>query len=400
MSHGCGRPADMAGPPDDGGGNGGGVTPGGGGGAPLCPYQGPPLFDANQLPSCAPACGAAHCVPKELVPPAQQAQLAACPFDGKPGLCAPDVMTTSGNLYVPPSCRSVAGAEGRCLSTCIANVAAQAALLPEAGCPRDTRCAPCFDPTAADPTAPTGACSLACDAPKEPPLVLTCPWTGPDVLDPQKLPACSPACGGAHCVPAARVPPAQRAQLAPCPGGYCTPDPIVRAGGAYKPPTCSPFSGTPAEGRCQSQCLPPIAAQASQLHQRSCAGGELCAPCYDPFSGAATGACSATACDRPTQPAYTFPACCHGDEGTCVPTENIPPAQQSHLQQLDCPAQLACVPKEMLPGRSPETCTALLLPGVCLSDCLAGVPPLPQGTCPVHHACIPCALAPAGTPGC
>jgi hypothetical protein len=228
---------------------------------------------------------------------------------------------------------------------------------------------------------------------------LTCPWTGPAVLDPAKLPACSPACGDAHCVPAAHVPPSQRPLLASCPGGYCTPDPNIRAGGAYVPPPCSAFQGTPAEGRCQSLCLPPIAAQASQLHQHTCPDGDLCAPCYDPFTGASTGACTSS-CDHPAQPAYTFPRCCHGNEGTCVPTENIPPAQQSHLRQLDCPQQLDCVPTEMLPGGTPQTCTALLFPGVCLSDCLAGVPPLPQGTCPVHHACIPCALAPSGTPGC
>jgi hypothetical protein len=50
-------------------------------------------------------------------------------------------------------------------------VAAQAALLPTAGCAADQRCAPCYDPTANDPTAPTGACSFGCDMPTMPPIM-------------------------------------------------------------------------------------------------------------------------------------------------------------------------------------------------------------------------------------
>src|SRR5262245_50758030 len=43
-----------------------------------------------------------------------------------------------------------------------------------------------------------------------------CPYTGPPKVDPSKFAECAPACGGAHCVPAAIVPPAQQAMLAEC----------------------------------------------------------------------------------------------------------------------------------------------------------------------------------------
>ena len=45
----------------------------------------------------------------------------------------------------------IAGAEGRCLSTCLPAIASEAELLPQSVCPTGTRCAPCYNPTAADP---------------------------------------------------------------------------------------------------------------------------------------------------------------------------------------------------------------------------------------------------------
>ena len=149
-----------------------------------------------------------------------------------------------------------------------------------------------------------------------------CPWSGPPVVDPTTFPSCSPSCGGAHCVPSAMVPAAEQALLATCPGGFCAPDPIISTAGNYVPPTCAAFTGTPAEGRCMSTCIPSVEAQASELHQHSCASGTLCAPCYDPFSGADTGACH-VGCDKPKNAPYKFPLCC-SSQGTCVPTENIP----------------------------------------------------------------------------
>jgi hypothetical protein len=366
------------------------------------------VVDPSHLPECTPACGSAHCLPAAQVPPAQQKMLASC--QNGTGFCAPDSMIKGGGEAVPASCTSIAGAEGRCLSTCLPQIAAQAGLLPTDSCAAGEKCAPCFNPTAADPTAPTGACGIACDKPAKPPTILTCPWSGPDVIDPNTLLPCSPnaqCSSGAHCMPAAYVPPAQQGQLAACPGGFCLPDPLIKTAGNYVPPNCSPFNGTPAEGRCMSECLPQIDAQASQLHQHTCPNGDLCAPCYDPFKGTATGACTSSACDKPANPPYTFPQCCPSNgsnQGTCVPQENVPSSEQGNLQQLSCPAQLLCVPDEMLPGGTVQTCSIFILgKGTCLSNCL-NLPWLTgifgQGTCASNHRCIPCSVAPAGTPGC
>ena len=121
-----------------------------------------------------------HCVPTAIVPSGLQSLMAAC----TDGLCAPDPIIAAAGQFVPNTCASIAGVEGRCLSTCLPAVAARAATLPQSGCAVNERCMPCFDPTASDPNAPTGACSLACDAPAQPPVLLTCPWTGPDVYNP------------------------------------------------------------------------------------------------------------------------------------------------------------------------------------------------------------------------
>ncbi len=140
-----------------------------------------------------------------------------------------------------------------------------------------------------------------------------------------------------------------------------------------------------------STCIPEIAAQSSELHQHTCATGDLCAPCYDPFTGADTGACR-TGCDKPADPAYTFPSCCN-NEATCVPTENIPSSEQSNLNQDSCPSQLLCVPNEMLPGGPGlQSCTTLLSSGRCYSNCLnLGLGQVfPQADCPPDHTCVPC----------
>src|SRR5215470_8205146 len=239
---------------------------------PACPHTGPPVIDPSTLAACSPACGGAHCLPAVLVPPAQQALLQACTANGgAPGLCAPDDLIEAGGNLVPKSCASVAGAEGRCLSTCLPDIAGKAALLPRDVCAEDQRCAPCFDPTSTDPTAPTGACNLSCDHPVDPPVILTCPWTGPPLIHADTLPECSPSCGGAHCVPAALVPAALHPLLAACTGGFCAPDAFIESAGQIKPKSCRSAAG--AEGRCLSTCLPPIAAEAALLPKNACGDG-------------------------------------------------------------------------------------------------------------------------------
>jgi hypothetical protein len=222
--------------------------------------------------------------------------------------------------------------------------------------------------------------------------------------------ACAPACGGSHCVPADLVPVAQRAQLSSCPGGYCTPDPIASTANQYVPPTCQPFTDPASEGRCTSKCLPAVASQQSQLTQGPCSAEELCAPCTDPFKGTSTGAC-AVACDKPAKAPFTFPLCCNyqgATQGTCVPKDHVPAGQQGSLKQDVCPTNAAnylCVPNEYLPDPPVpvSTCSAGLLgKGTCVSNCAnnpVGIV-LSQASCPSNHVCVPCTLAPAGTPGC
>jgi hypothetical protein len=385
-----------------------------------CPYPSgaPDVVDPTQFPSCASAtCSNAHCLPASLVPPAEQALLAACPGGG---FCTPDPIIRTDNHFVPATCTSIAGAEGRCISTCLPSVAGEATLLPTAGCAAGEVCAPCYNPTAADPTAPTGACSLACDAPKKSPTFLTCQGEPPTtvVINPNNLPGCG--CNGAHCLPSSVVPPGDVAQLATCSGGYCTPDGIIETAGLLKPNKCIPFAGvTPAnDGRCLSNCLLAVSSNPT-LEQSSCPTTEKCAPCWDPFSGAPSGACSlSTTCDAPPANAYTFPTCCVSGGtpgGRCIPKSQVPTAQQSNLQQDSCSStNYLCVPNEDLPAphNVPPgigcNATALGFPysGSCISNCVnlgvGGV--FSAGNCATNgmpnHTCIPCFFAPAGSPGC
>src|SRR5581483_7858725 len=51
----------------------------------------------------------------------------------------------------------------------------------------------------------------------------------PHPMDPATLPSCCTD-GAAHCLPASLVPGAATSLLSACSGGYCVPDPFIRAG--------------------------------------------------------------------------------------------------------------------------------------------------------------------------
>src|SRR6185503_857611 len=89
----------------------------------------------------------------------------------------------------------IAGAEGRCLSGCLPEIARKQALLPQGTCGEGDRCAPCTNPV--DGT-DTGVCGLSCDTgPTSPPVVF------------------SKCCGGiGSCVPRAAVPADKAPRLA------------------------------------------------------------------------------------------------------------------------------------------------------------------------------------------
>jgi hypothetical protein len=378
---------------------------------PTCPYTGPALINPDTFPTCSPACAGAHCVPTALVPTSEQSLLAACGSGTTAGFCTPDTFIASEGKAVPPTCTSIAQAEGRCLSTCLPTVATDSSLLPTSTCAAGELCVPCYNPTAADPTAPTGACSIACDRPTQPPVILACPYTGPPIIDPTQFPSCSPTCNGAHCVPAALVASAQQSELSACgsgsTAGFCAPDAVVQSDNHYVPPSCTPFSDPASEGRCTSDCLPGVEAESSELIQGPCAADQLCAPCWNPFSGASTGACN-LACDAPTKAQFTFPTCCDDPvagsgnvaQGTCLPSSLVPQSEASDLDQNVCPSNAAdylCVPNEYLPNSTVpiQTCTTDVGSGACVSNCVnvTGSFLFNQDGCPDNHICVPCDVA-------
>jgi hypothetical protein len=272
-----GAGGDVVEQPSDG--TGAGPSDGAGGTAePVCPYEGPAPLDPSTLPEC-PMCsaGGAHCVPNSLVPADQIDALANCDADSK---CVPDTFIVTTGLFIPPSCDSVAGAEGRCLNKCIPQVAGQADLLPQASCQIHEVCVPCYDPQTGDST---GACDLSCDpGAAEPPAT---------------LPTC---CGGqGTCVPPSAAG-AQADKLGEddCPqeGGalLCAPDVFVNDPN-WSPPSCetgliaSFFGSEYGPGACLPECLPDV--DNFLIGQDDCAEGFKCAPCLKPPFGTSSGAC-------------------------------------------------------------------------------------------------------------
>ena len=272
---GCGTP-DALGPPllnnggkpDGPGGSGGNGTQCAGG----TPTTVPPM-DPSTLPACGTAVCAdspnAHCVPADKVPAAVAAQLAKC-SDGA-SFCVPDAQIKSGGAP-PPTCKSLNGADGVCLSVCVPQVAQYESLLPQDSCASDERCAPCVNPLN---NMPSGACDIGkpvgCDTggggsgggggtTNTPPM---CPYSGPPLVDVTTLTSCG---DGAHCVQTALVPAAMASQLAPCAspaGTLCAPDVFIQSAGNYIPKTCASLDA--AEGRCLNVVIPEVKAQAAQL---------------------------------------------------------------------------------------------------------------------------------------
>jgi hypothetical protein len=262
---------------------------------------------------------------------------------------------------------------------------------------------PCYDPFSG---ASTGACELDDDMPGEPPhLFPTC---------------CDDGAGSdlGTCVPQALVPAEQNALLGQdtCGSGeLCAPTDL--ATGSYVAQSCS--SWLDAEGRCLPACLPPVAAQASQLQDPAgddCGSGSLCVPCFDQLAGESTGACELPG-DAPADDApVTFPTCCATggtDRGTCVP-ERAAGNQASSLQAQECATRVTgeadaylCAPTEKALDASftfPEctvgglACVLLALAaqpcdGACLPACFVPADSaalLAQDNCQTGELCAPC----------
>lgn len=414
---GCGGPDKLGAPLDNSGSDGGSAAASPGASGPTCPPEFPPT-DPSTLPACCQGTGAAHCVPAGMLPASFSAQLTTCASGGS---CVPDSLIASGGAK-PPSCMSLGGAAGVCLSLCVPMVTQYMDLLPQDVCAADERCAPCINPLT---NMPSGACEIgnqcaaaggsadggASPAPPAPPA---CPHVGPPVIDPSTLPSCYDG-GGAHCVSATLVPPQMASELATCATGLCAPDVFISSGGQFIPPTCASLDG--AEGRCLHVAIPEVAAQKDLLPQSSCQSYERCVPCYSPLDGSDTGACRQSCDPGPTKPAVTFAACCSENgvtNGKCVPDSAISQSLQQNLASDTCQKNTElCVPTENLqPDFKPKACSAFNLlagnyTGVCLSDCLSfGIQGLAisRGDCDSDHKCAPCTNPltgkPTGAPGC
>jgi hypothetical protein len=372
----------------DGGSSGaGGAGTGGAGGMPdpdggMCePHTGDPVIDPSVLDTCG-DCGAAHCLPSGFLTAEQASMLADCPTGGDK--CVPDLLIESGGMFLLETCESLAGAEGRCLSTCVPQVSEQAERLPKDVCGDGELCAPCFDPITG---LATGACSQSCDpGPAEDPVVFAgCCEDGADM-------------DLGLCVPSSSVPAEQVELLGEdsCDSGMlCAPMPLVTQ--SYVADSCESIAG--AEGRCLPACLPSVASQADRLPRADCAQGELCAPCFDPITGENTGACNLEG-DEPEDDPVSFPTCCDDgmgeDLGTCVPTALVPAEQASLLGQDSCAAENLCAPTPIAAGTyQPQACESWGgAEGRCLPACLPAIAAqaqqLTQDSCDQGELCAPC----------
>ena len=257
------------------------VAPGGGGPVggdpaevdePVDACADPPtnLIDPNLFPSC---CPGAHCVPKAIVPAEFNGLLGAC--DNGAGFCVPAPMISSGGKAPPQVCTSVGGTAGRCMSTCIPQVAEQAADLPVDICSSGEVCTPCCDPFTGQTT---GACDTECD-------------TGPPGGQCSVLftPCCDDIAG--HCISKDKVPSDKQGNLEECANDLlCVPD--VMQDLSWKGSPCSGVMlfgfGDFYTGVCLPRCLKiPLE---FAMDGGGCQGGYLCAPCKDPFLGLPTGA--------------------------------------------------------------------------------------------------------------
>jgi hypothetical protein len=252
---------------------GGGVGPAsdGGGGALKCPHVGPPVIDPSTLPACGDA-GGAHCLNASLVPPAMASQLKACPT----GLCVPDTFIAAGGQFIPPTCKSINDAEGRCLHVAIPQVESQKGQLPQATCATFERCVPCFNPLDAKDT---GACKQSCDpGPKEPPKQLKDCCVEDNV-----------AVG--KCVPTSSIEDKMEKNLDQdvCTEGaeLCVPKDFLTPN--YKPQACNANSLLIGAytGVCLSDCLK-FGIQGIALSRGNCPSDYKCAPCTR--NGQPTGA--------------------------------------------------------------------------------------------------------------
>lgn len=226
-----------------------------------------------------------------------------------------------------------------------------------------------------------------------------CPHVGDPFLDPSGLPTCE-GYSTCRCLPSSLVPPENLSDLGDCDAeNKCVPDLLIETGGNFIPTTCESIAG--AEGRCLAECLPAVAEQADLLPQDICGEGDKCVPCYDPFDGTETGACSQSCDPGPVEPPVSFSRCCT-DRGSCIPSASIPPDDAANLDADTCASMDdLCVPDGFADGTFvAQSCTTSLIalagpeyePGACLHDCIPATDnfAIRQDDCPDGFKCAPC----------
>ena len=195
-------------------------------------------------------------------------------------LCAPDVFIVSAGNYVPTTCASLDGAEGRCLNVVIPQVKAQASMLTQDVCQAYEKCVPCYSPIDGSDT---GACHQSCDpGPQKPKVVFQdcCKMNNVEY---------------GKCVPKTVIPSALQSDLDndKCDNkdtDLCVPDENLAA--TFKPPACTGqgLIGGSYTGVCLSKCLDFGFIQSLGISQGSCDDLHDCAPCTNPLTGQPTGA--------------------------------------------------------------------------------------------------------------
>ncbi len=351
-----------------------------------------PSEPARLFASC---CGGAGvCVPPASVAADQQALLGpdSCADPGQ--LCVPSMLAEPSAQ--PAGCSSLAGAEGRCLPTCLRALGAVARELPSAGCGAGEACVPCTDPFSGRETQ---ACRIHGDAPKRAALVF------------------QDCCGGlGACVARDLVNDADEKLLTrdQCSAEDALCVPRAFADPSSEPPSCRSLAD--AEGRCLPACLLSAVAHRDALPRDTCASGELCAPCFNPIDASATGACTLHG-DAPREPPERFDTACCGTSGLCIPS-SLAGAAATHLPPDRCAdtygAGWLCAPKDVVADPSKaqnpfNSCKMNVLGlveagrGKCLPRCLVDTQNwvqklLSRGSCESGELCVPCALG--DVPGC
>jgi hypothetical protein len=202
--------------------------------------------------------------------------------EGQAGVCAPDEFIETAGNFVPATCESILGAEGRCMNLNVPQVAAQKDFLPQANCRTFERCTPCTNPVDGKPT---GACTQSCDpGPTKPPVTFT---------------PCAKKAGAAMagvCVPSTIVPTEMQTFLkqGTCATNteICAPKDVVAADPTFAPPRCSgtvkALLGIVKINYSGGVCLSDLVDTPGD--RGSCLSGQECVPCTHPVSKKPTGA--------------------------------------------------------------------------------------------------------------